>query len=131
MPDFGVDGPAALVERTFGTSRDRSRTAPPDLATKGTTVTISHDDLILISVDDHLVEPPDMFVHHIPAKYADRAPKVIRTERGDDVWTFEGAIIPNVGHPEEFAELAEHLITNRYLNAQVVRLDGAIRFDPK
>jgi NAD(P)-dependent dehydrogenase (short-subunit alcohol dehydrogenase family) len=35
------------------------------------------------------------------------------------------------GHPEEFAELAEHLITNRYLNAQVVRLDGAIRFDPK
>lgn len=35
------------------------------------------------------------------------------------------------GRPEEFAELAEHLITNRYINAQVVRLDGAIRFDPK
>ena len=35
------------------------------------------------------------------------------------------------GHPEEFAELAEHLITNRYINAQVVRIDGAIRFDPK
>lgn len=35
------------------------------------------------------------------------------------------------GHPEEFAELAEHMIVNRYLNAQVVRLDGAIRFDPK
>ena len=35
------------------------------------------------------------------------------------------------GHPEEFAALAEHLITNRYLNAQVVRIDGAIRFDPK
>lgn len=35
------------------------------------------------------------------------------------------------GQPEEFAELAEHMITNRYLNAQVVRLDGAIRFDPK
>ena len=35
------------------------------------------------------------------------------------------------GHPEEFAALAEHLVTNRYINAQVVRIDGAIRFDPK
>ncbi|MGZ4736434.1 MAG: SDR family NAD(P)-dependent oxidoreductase [Acidimicrobiia bacterium] len=35
------------------------------------------------------------------------------------------------GEPEEFAALAEHLITNRYLNGQVIRLDGAIRFDPK
>jgi NAD(P)-dependent dehydrogenase (short-subunit alcohol dehydrogenase family) len=36
-----------------------------------------------------------------------------------------------LGHPEEFAGLVEHLVTNRYLNGQVVRLDGAIRFDPK
>jgi NAD(P)-dependent dehydrogenase (short-subunit alcohol dehydrogenase family) len=35
------------------------------------------------------------------------------------------------GQPDEFAALAEHMITNRYLNAQVIRLDGAIRFDPK
>jgi NAD(P)-dependent dehydrogenase (short-subunit alcohol dehydrogenase family) len=35
------------------------------------------------------------------------------------------------GAPEEFADLAEHLITNRYINGQVIRLDGAIRFDPK
>jgi len=35
------------------------------------------------------------------------------------------------GTPDEFAALAEHLITNRYLNGQVIRLDGAIRFDPK
>ena len=55
------------------------------------------DDLILISVDDHLVEPPGMFDGRLPAKFADRAPKVVRTEKGDDVWTFEGAVIPNVG----------------------------------
>jgi len=36
-----------------------------------------------------------------------------------------------LGHPEEFAELVEHLIVNRYLNGETVRLDGAIRFDPK
>jgi NAD(P)-dependent dehydrogenase (short-subunit alcohol dehydrogenase family) len=35
------------------------------------------------------------------------------------------------GQPDEFASLVEHLITNDYLNGHVVRLDGAIRFDPK
>jgi len=35
------------------------------------------------------------------------------------------------GEPEEFARLAEHLVTNEYLNGTVVRLDGAVRFDPK
>ncbi len=35
------------------------------------------------------------------------------------------------GEPDEFAHLAEHLVTNRYINGQVIRLDGAIRFDPK
>ena len=35
------------------------------------------------------------------------------------------------GAPEEFAALSEHLVTNRYVNGQVIRLDGAIRFDPK
>ncbi|MBK5288253.1 MAG: SDR family NAD(P)-dependent oxidoreductase [Acidimicrobiia bacterium] len=35
------------------------------------------------------------------------------------------------GEPDEFAQLAEHLVTNGYLNGQVIRLDGAIRFDPK
>jgi NAD(P)-dependent dehydrogenase (short-subunit alcohol dehydrogenase family) len=35
------------------------------------------------------------------------------------------------GKPDEFASLAEHLLTNDYLNGHVARLDGAIRFDPK
>jgi NAD(P)-dependent dehydrogenase (short-subunit alcohol dehydrogenase family) len=35
------------------------------------------------------------------------------------------------GRPSEFAELVEHLVTNRYINGHVVRLDGAIRFAPK
>jgi predicted TIM-barrel fold metal-dependent hydrolase len=55
------------------------------------------DDLILISVDDHLVEPPGMFERHIPDRYRDQAPKVVRLDDGSDVWTFHGAVIPNVG----------------------------------
>jgi len=55
------------------------------------------DDLILVSVDDHLVEPPTMFDQHTPSRWKDRFPKVVRTEKGDDVWTFEGSVIPNIG----------------------------------
>jgi predicted TIM-barrel fold metal-dependent hydrolase len=53
--------------------------------------------MIFISVDDHVVEPPDMFDGRVDAKYADRAPRVVRTDDGDDVWVFEGATIPNIG----------------------------------
>ncbi|HVX17358.1 MAG TPA: amidohydrolase family protein [Acidimicrobiales bacterium] len=55
------------------------------------------DDLILVSVDDHLVEPPHLFDGRLPAKYQDQAPKVVQTKDGSDVWTFNGSVIPNVG----------------------------------
>lgn len=35
------------------------------------------------------------------------------------------------GQPEEFAELAEFMVTNAYLNGEAVRLDGAIRMAPR
>ncbi len=55
------------------------------------------NDMILISVDDHLVEPPTVFDQHIPEKYRDAAPRVIRKADGSDVWTFNGSEIPNIG----------------------------------
>jgi hypothetical protein len=55
------------------------------------------DDLILVSVDDHVVEPPDMFDGHIPAEYRDEAPKVITKPDGTDSWVFEGQEATNVG----------------------------------
>ena len=55
------------------------------------------DDLILVSVDDHVVEPPDMFDGLLPAKYRDSAPKVITKEDGTDAWVFEGQEATNVG----------------------------------
>jgi predicted TIM-barrel fold metal-dependent hydrolase len=55
------------------------------------------DDLILISVDDHVVEPPDMFQNHLPAKYKDAAPRVVVAEDGSDVWLYEGQQLPNIG----------------------------------
>jgi NAD(P)-dependent dehydrogenase (short-subunit alcohol dehydrogenase family) len=35
------------------------------------------------------------------------------------------------GDPTEFAALATHIINNSYLNGEVIRLDGAIRMQPK
>jgi predicted TIM-barrel fold metal-dependent hydrolase len=55
------------------------------------------DDLILVSVDDHVVEPPDMFESHIPARYRDQAPKVVTKDDGTDAWVFEGQEATNVG----------------------------------
>lgn len=57
----------------------------------------SIDDLIIISVDDHLVEPADMFEGRLPAKFADRAPRVIERPDGREMWLFEGVEIPNFG----------------------------------
>lgn len=65
------------------------------------------DDLILVSVDDHVVEPPGMFEQHLPVQYKSLAPRVVRKKDGSDVWYFNGNQIPNlalnavVGRPPE------------------------------
>lgn len=42
------------------------------------------------------------------------------------------AIYPKrLGQPEEFAALAKHIIENQLLNGEVIRLDGAIRLQPR
>jgi predicted TIM-barrel fold metal-dependent hydrolase len=55
------------------------------------------DDLILVSVDDHVVEPPDMFDGHLPEKWRDDAPRMVRRDDGTDVWLYEGKEIVNIG----------------------------------
>ena len=57
-------------------------------------------DMVLISVDDHVVEPPslgDFFRENLPAKFRDRAPRVIRREDGTDAWLIEGHEIGTFG----------------------------------
>ena len=55
------------------------------------------EDLILVSVDDHVVEPATMFDQHLPAQYKAQAPRVVRKKDGSDVWVFQGEQIPNIG----------------------------------
>lgn len=51
----------------------------------------------VISVDDHLVEPPDMFDGRLPASLQDHAPKLIENELGHQVWEFDGQRFSQVG----------------------------------
>ncbi|MCU1644377.1 MAG: amidohydrolase [Nocardia sp.] len=55
------------------------------------------EDMIMVSVDDHVVEPPTLFDKHLPQKYRDRAPAVVKLDNGMDVWKFGDAVIPNIG----------------------------------
>jgi NAD(P)-dependent dehydrogenase (short-subunit alcohol dehydrogenase family) len=38
---------------------------------------------------------------------------------------------PRLGRPEEFASLVQAIVENAYLNGETIRLDGAIRMQPK
>jgi predicted TIM-barrel fold metal-dependent hydrolase len=67
---------------------------------------------LIVSVDDHVVEPPDMFEGRLPSRFADREPNVVRervryiggTKGRDwvpdpdgelcDVWHYDGARMP-------------------------------------
>ena len=66
------------------------------------------DDLIIVSVDDHLIEPANMFDAHVPARYADQAPRLVEDDNGKQSWEFEGAKLQTttainavVGWPKE------------------------------
>jgi predicted TIM-barrel fold metal-dependent hydrolase len=75
---------------TAKTGADRTITflPEPDRAERRYTV---------ISVDDHIVEPPDTFEGRVPAKYAERAPRVVDKDDGSQVWVYDGNELPNIG----------------------------------
>ncbi|NIT96972.1 MAG: hypothetical protein GWN07_23925 [Actinobacteria bacterium] len=43
----------------------------------------------------------------------------------------ENAFPKRFGSPAEFAGLVEHIVENRFLNGEVVRLDAAARMGPR
>src|SRR5436305_1340931 len=50
----------------------------------------------VISADDHIVEPPDVFTPRVAARLRDRAPHVV-TRDGAEMWVYDGQEFPNVG----------------------------------
>lgn len=68
----------------------RSSTLLPDPVPRPITVPV-------ISVDDHLIEPADLFEGRLPARLAPRAPRVVELADGSQAWEFEDKRYPNVG----------------------------------
>jgi predicted TIM-barrel fold metal-dependent hydrolase len=65
------------------------------------------DDMVMVSVDDHVVEPPNLFEGRLAAKYAEFAPQFITNPDGTNVWKYNGETVMNValnavaGRPKE------------------------------
>jgi len=55
------------------------------------------NDLVLVSVDDHVVEPPNMFEGRLPAKWQDQAPFVDHRDDGTEIWRFDDKEATNIG----------------------------------
>ena len=51
----------------------------------------------VISVDDHVVEPPHLFETYLPAKLRSKGPQIVEAANGAQVWEFEEAIYSQVG----------------------------------
>lgn len=52
----------------------------------------------------------------------------------DEAEKFWGSAVPfpnRMGSPSEYAALVAHIAENDYLNGEVIRIDGALRFQPK
>ena len=54
-------------------------------------------EFTVISVDDHVVEPPHAFEGRLPRNLQDRAPRVVERADGSQAWVYEGQELPNVG----------------------------------
>jgi predicted TIM-barrel fold metal-dependent hydrolase len=50
----------------------------------------------MISVDDHVLEPPNVWQDRVPARFKDAAPKIV-VKDGQEAWQYEGRIFPTSG----------------------------------
>jgi predicted TIM-barrel fold metal-dependent hydrolase len=62
------------------------------------------DDMQLISVDDHVVEPPTLWSDRLPVRYREQGPRIVQEEVGGDssqrpadVWVYDGKRFPQIG----------------------------------
>lgn len=55
------------------------------------------NELIVVSVDDHIVEPPTMWDNHLTVAQKAIAPKLLRDENGKDFWLFEDRRASGIG----------------------------------
>ena len=55
------------------------------------------NDMVLISVDDHVCEPPTLFENHLSGEARATAPKFCTDSKGRNYWEYQGKKKPSVG----------------------------------
>lgn len=55
------------------------------------------EDMVIISVDDHISEPPDMYKKHLKGADLASAPQFRTTASGTDYWEYQGLKLSSVG----------------------------------
>ena len=57
------------------------------------------NDMVLLSIDDHIIEGPDTFAKHFPESMKDQAPKLVKHPDKPDVdaWMFQGVAVGSPG----------------------------------
>jgi predicted TIM-barrel fold metal-dependent hydrolase len=79
-----------MVDQVAAEQRPKGATLLPDPEPRSIRVPI-------ISVDDHLIEPPDLFEGRVTTRLADRAPHIVEDASGNQFWLYEDRQYPNIG----------------------------------
>jgi predicted TIM-barrel fold metal-dependent hydrolase len=58
---------------------------------------VTPEDMILVSIDDHVVEPRDMFERHVPERWKDQAPRIVEGDDGIERWVFQDQTAGSMG----------------------------------
>ena len=51
----------------------------------------------VISSDDHVMEPPDLWISGVALRFRERAPHIVRLEDGSDWWVCDGRQLVHMG----------------------------------
>jgi predicted TIM-barrel fold metal-dependent hydrolase len=54
-------------------------------------------DVQLVSVDDHVIEHPNVWVDRLPANYSDAAPHIVEVDGARQMWKYENRLHPTIG----------------------------------
>ena len=89
------------------------------------------NDLILVSADDHIIEPPNVFEGRVPSKYVDLAPRVVDYTNGEQRWVFEDRPIPCIASSAVAGRNREELgaEASRYSELRPGYYDPAVRVE--
>jgi predicted TIM-barrel fold metal-dependent hydrolase len=58
---------------------------------------VDRDGSGIVSVDDHIIEPPHLWQDRLPRRYRQDGPHVVRIAPGADGWSFDGEVVPVMG----------------------------------